>query len=260
MLLPDAIPSGLPTLNDDPSNGRSYANLLSRVQSLAEQHAQRVDAIENTVSKHVDSLLEQYSGLTRGTMTDDLRNGIKLQVRQKAQQDGREFRAGEVAKHSVALDQLEKDAYAAEQQISALVSAIGDCPAGLIGYRTLTDPAMRDKRSSYAAALQHAGHAELRNAAVTAAGSNDWAMAAAVLSILDKLPREHRPLHPAELASKIAGPLYTRLATARDTARLTVSKMFEARRVLRTGSSNSVRKIAHGLRELEIAKEAAGNK
>src|SRR5262245_50140534 len=117
MVLPDPLSGGLPKLSDDATDGRSYAVLLSRVESIAKQHTERVTAIEDSISRYIDGKLETYSGLTAGTMNDDLRNGIKDQVKLKAERDGKEFRVEQNAKHATALDALEKDAHAAEQQL-----------------------------------------------------------------------------------------------------------------------------------------------
>src|SRR5690606_16707954 len=70
-------------------------------------------------------------------------------------------------------------------------------PAKVLSRAALGDP----KRTEYINQLAYAGPAELGHMAQVAVATQNVALAAAVLSLLDRMPSKDRPFGPVDLAS-----------------------------------------------------------
>ncbi len=62
------------------------------------------------------------------------------------------------------------------------------------------------ERSNFIQQIEGAGPVELRNMAVHAAATGNKVLGAALVSIIDRMPRKDRPFNAAELAEKLVGP------------------------------------------------------
>jgi hypothetical protein len=250
--LPDA--TVLPSLNPDAAD--SFGNLLVKVQSVDQRHAARVARVNGIVEQHYNDRLTVYSGLSAGTMTNEARANIRDAVAAKAGKDAKDLRDAQNELNREALDADEREAVAVSQRLTVFLSAISDCPAGLISHVTLTEKDLTEKRIRYQNALQFASHSELKHRAIAAAATSDWALTAAVLAHLDRLPNEQRPVHPATLAAKVGGQLYNSIKLATDSANHALQSMVNRRREFASGRSNSLKRIESGLKKMEIDKRA----
>lgn len=75
-------------------------------------------------------------------------------------------------------------------------------PGQMLGRVALGD----NKRTQYQVQLEGAGPVELETAAVTAIATNDLPLAAAVLTVVDRRPRNSRPFPVADFAERVWGP------------------------------------------------------
>ncbi|MCS0582124.1 hypothetical protein NX784_11025 [Massilia pinisoli] len=94
------------------------------------------------------------------------------------------------------LDSLLKAAAPAHNQL-ADQRPFYDSPVKVLSRAALGEP----KRTEYLQQLQFAGHAEMGHMAQVAVSTKNFPLAAAVLSLLDRMPTKERPVGPVELAS-----------------------------------------------------------
>ena len=99
-------------------------------------------------------------------------------------------------KSKAELDRLLKEAAPANAQLGNQ-RQFYDSPVKVLTRTSLGDP----KRTEYLQQLQYAGPAELGHMAQVAVSTKNVALAAAVLSLVDRLPTKERPVGSAELAS-----------------------------------------------------------
>ena len=94
-----------------------------------------------------------------------------------------------------------------------------------------------DERSNFMRQLEGAGPVELTNMAVHAAATGSKVLGAAILSIIDRMPRKDRPFNASELAEKLVGvetkAVQDAIASIRNAAQRAIVKNreFEQRRV-----------------------------
>lgn len=94
-----------------------------------------------------------------------------------------------------------------------------------------------DERSNFIHQLEGAGAVELTNMAVHAAATGNKVLGAALVSIIDRMPRKDRPFSAAELADKLVGPetkaVNDAIAAIRNAAQRAIvrNREFEQRRV-----------------------------
>lgn len=61
------------------------------------------------------------------------------------------------------------------------------------------------ERTHYQQQLEGSGPVELRNMAALALATNNKALGAAIMSVVERMPRRERPVSPAELAERLVG-------------------------------------------------------
>ncbi|MBL8561280.1 MAG: hypothetical protein JNN06_03275 [Gemmobacter sp.] len=94
-----------------------------------------------------------------------------------------------------------------------------------------------DERTNFMRQLEGAGAVELTNMAVHAAATGNKVLGAAIISIIDRMPRKDRPFSAAELADKLVGPetkaVNDAIAAIRNAAQRAIvrNREFEQRRV-----------------------------
>jgi hypothetical protein len=256
LILPDHV--AFPNLTNDPTDANSVVSLLNRVEALNIKHNERVTRISATVDQHFQQRLEQYGAiLPKGeSMPDSERQTVNGVLERKAEKDAKEVRAAQLELNRAALDADEKDAHDTSQRLNVFMSAISDSPAGLLSHLTLNNPEWRRQRGEYLNALASSGHAELKNAAISASASGNLAMASAVATLLDRMPTEQRPLNSATLAAKLVGTLYNSVRLATDSANSNLQSMINRRREVTAGRPNHLARMTNALNRKAIADRA----
>ena len=94
-----------------------------------------------------------------------------------------------------------------------------------------------DERTNFIRQIEGAGPVELTNMAVHAAATGNKVLGAAILSIIDRMPRKDRPFSAADLAEKLVGvetkAVQDAIAAVRNAAQRAImrNREFEQRRV-----------------------------
>jgi hypothetical protein len=94
-----------------------------------------------------------------------------------------------------------------------------------------------DERTNFMRQLEGAGPVELTNMAVHAAATGNKVLGAAILSVIDRMPRKDRPFNASELAERLVGvetkAVQDAIASIRNAAQRAImrNREFEQRRV-----------------------------
>ena len=129
-----------------------------------------------------------------------------------------------------------------------------DSPAKVLSRAALGD----ERRTAYLQQLAYAGPAELGHMAQVAVSSKNVPLAAAVLSLLDRMPSKDRPVGPAELAHAmrlddfLKVQEYIKLGDAR------LQGILVAIRTWKHGRSNPLNTVQLALRERGIDRDLIG--
>ena len=152
------------------------------------------------------------------------------------------------------LDKLIKDAGAPHAQLIDQ-RQFYDSPAKVLSRAALGDP----KRTEYLQQLQHAGPAELASMAQVAVSSKNVPLAAAVLSLLDRMPSKDRPVGPAELAHAMRLEEFLKVQEYIKLGYARLQGILVAIRTWKHGRSNPINTVQLALREQEIDRGVIGD-
>lgn len=129
-----------------------------------------------------------------------------------------------------------------------------DSPAKVLSRATLGDP----KRTEYLNQLAYAGPAELGHMAQVAVSSKNVPLAAAVLSLLDRMPSKDRPVGPAELAHAMRLDDFLKVGEYIKLGDARLQGILVAIRTWKHGRSNPINTVQLALRERGIDRDLIG--
>lgn len=151
------------------------------------------------------------------------------------------------------LDKLLKDAGAPHAQLVSQRDFYSS-PAKVLSRAALGDP----KRTEYINQLAYAGPAELGHMAQVAVATQNVALAAAVLSLLDRMPSKDRPFGPVELASAMKLDDYLKVQEYIKLGDARLQGILVAIRTWNQGKSNPLNTVQLALREQAIDRDLIG--
>ncbi len=105
--------------------------------------------------------------------------------------------------------------------------------------------------------LEGAGPVELETAARTAVMSGDMVLASAIITVIDRRPRDRRPFPPADLATRIVGEVWKRISAKLDGVQLAHKSAVAADREFVRGKADPIASLSLQLSQRAID-EAAG--
>lgn len=126
--------------------------------------------------------------------------------------------------------------------------AFYESPAKVLSRAALGDP----KRTEYLNQLSYAGPAELGHMAQVAVATENVPLAAAVLSLLDRMSSKDRPVAPAELAHAMRLDDYLKVQEYIKLGDLRLQGILVALRTWKQGRSNPVNTVQLAMRERAI--------
>ncbi|HFX2956694.1 TPA: hypothetical protein ACV5G7_000654 [Pseudomonas aeruginosa] len=129
-----------------------------------------------------------------------------------------------------------------------------DSPAKVLSRAALGDP----KRTEYLSQLAYAGPAELGHMAQVAVSSKNVPLAAAVLSLLDRMPSKDRPVGPAELAHAMRLDDFLKVGEYIKLGDARLQGILVAIRTWKHGRSNPINTVQLALRERGIDRDLIG--
>lgn len=125
-----------------------------------------------------------------------------------------------------------------------------DSPVKVLSRQALGDP----KRTEYLQQLQFAGPAELAHFAQIAVSTQNKALAASVLSLLDRIPTKDRPFGPITLANAMKLEDYLKVQEYIKLGDARLQGIILAIRTWTSGKSNPLNTLTLALREQAINK------
>ena len=114
------------------------------------------------------------------------------------------------------------------------------------------------KRTEYLNQLAYAGPAELGHMAQVAVSSKNVPLAAAVLSLLDRMPSKDRPVGPAELAHAMRLDDFLKVGEYIKLGDARLQGILVAIRTWKHGRSNPINTVQLALRERGIDRDLIG--
>jgi hypothetical protein len=123
-----------------------------------------------------------------------------------------------------------------------------DSPVKVLSRAALGDP----RRTEYLQQLQHAAQAELGHMAQVAVSTKNIPLAAAVLSLVDRMPTRERPVAPAELALAMRLDDYLKVQEYLKLADARLQGIVVAIRAWNAGRANPINSVSLALYDREI--------
>lgn len=255
-----AIPQGAKLTTEQVSYLASRAKeLLGALQARIDSLRSQVEDAKTKFHAEANAAVEEASAGLRDPSTD---HETKEVIRKRA----REVAAG--AKHIAASrfsrfvvnirassfksrQELLEPLTKLREQAEFLIQLFGS-PAQALGRVALGEV----RRTQYQLQLTGAGPVELESAAALAIANEDVVLAAAVVTVLDRMPRAKRPFSVNEFSTILWGKEHTDIVTKLKTV-LHCCKLADiANREFETGQINQVSRISALLDERELGGEA----
>lgn len=151
------------------------------------------------------------------------------------------------------LDQLLKTAAPANSQL-VNQRPFYDSPVKVLSRAALGD----SRRTDYLLQLQFGSHAELGHMAQVAVSTKNVPLAAAVLSLLDRMPTKDRPVSPVELASAMRLDAYLKVQEYLKLGDARLQAIVVAIRAWNAGKTNPLSTVSLALYERSIDHDLIG--
>lgn len=152
------------------------------------------------------------------------------------------------------LDKIIKDAGAPHARLIAQ-RQFYDSPVKVLSRAALGD----ERRTAYLQQLAYAGPAELGHMAQVAVSTSNVPLAAAVLSLLDRMPTKDRPVGPAELAHAMKMDDFVKVGEYIKIGDARLQGIIVAVRAWNAGKSNPLDTVQLALREQSLDRGVFGD-
>lgn len=216
-----------------PLNTADVVSIFEFMEKRGEKFGKMLEGFSTTVAKIAD---ETAAHLSAAGMPRDLQKQAAEKARQKATADVR-------ANTSDARWEVLREMNDAVANL-ATTEALWASPVVILSRAGLGSP----ERTNFVAQLAGAGPTELRNLATFAASTNNKVLGAALVSIVDRMPRKDRPFSTAELAHLLVGEDHAKMQHYIRLVRDTTQWAININREFETGRTNHVESMKIALR------------
>lgn len=193
---------------DVPLTVENVNRLAARAKELAIAFQARIDKIQQQFADARERYAREADETVREADSGDRIVARKF-AKQRAASQLAKFRTNiETASRNQRQELLVPFAKLASD--AEFLLSLNQSPAQGLGRVALGDA----KRTNYQMQLEGAGPVELETAAVTAIATNDLPLAAAVMTVVDRRPRDRRPFSPAEFAGRVWGAQHAEITHA----------------------------------------------
>ncbi|HEX8341974.1 MAG TPA: hypothetical protein VF624_13795 [Tepidisphaeraceae bacterium] len=207
------------------------------------------DDIEARISKRGEELLANYSdGLAGLGMSPAEMAAVNKANEARVEKETTRFREGLLEHLGNNLNDQLRQLSEVKERVDGFLR-VYPSPQALLGTQHLADPA----RTQYQNVLAHAGHAQLQTMARLAISTNNRALAAAVQTRIDTLPRDDRPFAAAEFAEKIVGTEWKKFKMAADKVNHAYQSVVNRQIELKKGKPFAHGRLTAALRAKAIA-------
>jgi hypothetical protein len=128
------------------------------------------------------------------------------------------------------------------------IQSVFQSPSAMLGRFALGD----QKRTQYQLQLAEAGPLELTTAARTAIMTNDLILAAAVMAVVDRLPKDRRPFAARDFAERLMGDVWARLNNKLKGVQLAFNTAMVANREFVRGKADHIANVGIALAQKAI--------
>jgi hypothetical protein len=211
--------------------------------------ASNLDAIHSRVIKAIERLNKDVAA-RKAEIAARWSKASGMQMSDRAHYAEAETVAaiGEIKDNSQAeLDGLLKSAAPAHNSLVDQ-KAFYDSPVKVLARQGLGDP----RRTEYLQQLQHAGASELGHMAQLAVSTKNATLAAAVLSLVDRMPTASRPFGPVELAEAMQLDDYVKARQYFKAGDVALQSIIVAIRVWKAGKTNPLNTVSLALQRKQL--------
>jgi hypothetical protein len=208
-----------PDLRKAPKTPTDVINIAESAARLHEKHSKTIARLENDFAA-------QRQRIERAADDGRLRGEARTKFIANAVNEARrELRKASSEERMSALRELQTLSQQAELSRHLMASPVSMLSVAGIG---------SEQRARYEAMLERAGPQAIATYAKHAEAHNDSVLGAAVLNVLDRMPRDKRPVSQQHLADRLMGATYSDIEAARKratnafTAALNANRAFEA--------------------------------
>lgn len=237
---------------DIPLTVENIDRLAARAAELATAFAARIANIQKQFSDARDRYSREADDIVRETDSDNRAVAKQFAKRQEASRIAK-FKAniveGSRAQREELLRPLAKVAADAEFLLTLCQS-----PTQMLGRVALGD----NKRSQYQAQLEGAGPVELETAAITAIATEDVVLAAAIVTVVDRRPRDRRPFSVGDFAERVWGKQHAEVTAKLKGAILAERTARAANDEFVRGKADPIVNLSNQLAARAIAKASGG--
>ena len=237
---------------DVPLTADNIDRLAARAAELAAAYKVRIEKIQQQVSE----ARERFS-----READDVVREADPASRAVARQFAKQQEASRIAKFRINIAQASRAQreellrpFAKLAADAEFLLSLNQSPAQALGRVALGDT----KRLNYQLTLEGAGPVELETAAVTAIATNDLPLAAAIVTVVDRRPRDRRPFAVGEFAERVFGTQHAEIVAKLKGVILAYKTALAADAEFVRGKADPIANLSLALAEKAIA-EAAGD-
>lgn len=195
----NTVPSGV-TLNEERAQ-----YLSDRAAETATAFSRKIEKLQATVREARDNYSREADDLIASASSEDRATARALAKKNAAN------KAANLHRQLIASSEPERAAMLKGLQTlateAAAISAVYTSPAAMLGRVALGDP----KRTQYQLQLEGAGPVELETAARTAIMTGDLVLGAAIVTVIDRRPRDRRPFAVQAFAERALGEVWKRI-------------------------------------------------
>lgn len=241
------------TPTDVPLTVENVKRLADRAAELATAYARRIGSIQ----QQVDDARQRFGREAQDTVASagpDGRNIAKQFAKQQEASRIAKFRAGIILSSRQQREELLKP-FAKLASDAEFLLSLNQSPAQMLGRVALGDP----KRTDYQAQLEGAGPVELQTAATTAIATNDLPLAAAIVTIVDRRPKDRRPFPVSEFAAAVMGKQHTEVTRQLKGVIVAFNSAMAADREFERGRADPLRNVSLALARRSLAQATTGS-
>lgn len=219
----------------------SLDRLDQRTSECGAAFARKVEKFESTIIDARYRFTRERQSMLDRALPDD-RATVREIVQRDIERHTNELRHRLVESTSAERDELLAALTKHESELNALADLCAS-PGQMLGRVGLGDP----RRTNIQQQLTGAGPVELTTAARDAVARRDLVAAAAVMTIVDRLPKADRPFSPAELAQAVMGEQHKAARQKIDAARERIRGARDLNQSFERGATSPMSRIEAGL-------------
>lgn len=237
---------------DVPLTVENIDRLATRATELATAFQGRISKIQQQVAEARDRFSREAEEVVRETEPAN---------RTVARQFAKQQEASRLAKFRINIEQSSRAQR--EELLRPFAKLAADAeflltlygsPSQALGRVALGDA----KRTNYQVQLEGAGPVELETAAVTAIATNDLPLAAAIVTVVDRRPRDRRPFSVADFAERVWGVQHAEVTAKLKGVIHAYKTAMAADREFARGKADPITNLSLALAEKAIAEAAGG--